>query len=337
MNKIERVDAVLSGRQPDRIPVSFWYHFDGGCASGKEAVDAHVSHMETYDLDFLKIMDDNRYPRIGLREGVISEAADLEKLPLLEGCEDRFAMQLDLIAALSQRYGGEFRMITTVFNSWTVLRQMTSPESGRHLPPVVGQTGDPRDAVLSRFLREAPEALSRALYTITESTMNFIWNCLDEGADGIFLSVRDDWVDTPENGEGTYARLVQPCDLRILEAASTGAFNMLHVCGEPVNFEMFGRYPVHAVNWADRYGGPSIASVAGWMKPAICAGLDNLGTLAGGVPEDCEREAEDAIGQAGGRPIILAPGCTFDPATVPAENLHAIRRFVDNFGKKAAG
>ena len=337
MNKIERVDAVLAGREPDRIPVSFWYHFDGGCASGKAAVDAHVRHMETYDLDLLKIMDDNRYPRIGLRDGVISDAADLERLPLLEGCEDRFAMQLDLIAALSQRYGGEFRMITTVFNSWTVLRQMTSPESGRHLPPVVGQTGDPRDAVLSRFLREAPEALSRALYTITESTMNFIWNCLDEGADGIFLSVRDDWVDRPENGEGTYARLVQPCDLRILEAAQSGAFNMLHVCGEPVNFAMFGQYPVHAVNWADRYGGPSIASVAGWMKPAICAGLDNLGTLARGLPEDCEREAADAIGQAGGRPMILAPGCTFDPATVPAENLHAIRRFVDNLGNRAAG
>jgi uroporphyrinogen decarboxylase len=329
VNKIERLDAVLEGRRPDRPPISFWYHFDAACAAGEAAVNAHVRHMETYDLDFLKIMDDNRYPRTGLQDGVIAEVGDFEKLPVLKGTEDRFARQLELIDALSRRYRGECRMITTVFNPWTVLRQMTSPESGRHLPPVVGRTGDPRDAALAGFLHDAPDALLGALHTITDSTVHFVRNCLEAGADGIFLSVRDDWVDTPANGAGTYDRLVKPCDLKILEAVRTGPFNMLHVCGAPVNFAMFGSYPVHAVNWADRYGGPSIASVAGWIQPAICAGLNNLDTLATGSPEDCEREAADALKQAAGRPMILAPGCTFDPATVPPENLHAIRRFVD--------
>ncbi|MEJ2244534.1 MAG: uroporphyrinogen decarboxylase family protein [Acidobacteriota bacterium] len=285
--------------------------------------------METYDLDFLKIMDDNRYPRIGLQDGVISGIRDLEKLPVLEGDEDRFGRQLELIGALVRRYQGEFRMITTVFNSWTVLRQMTSPESGRHGPPVVGQTGDPRDAAISGFLREAPEVLFRALDTITESTVNFLQICLKAGADGIFFSVRDDWVDSPENGEGIYDRLVKPGDLRILKAVQGATFNMLHVCGQAVDFSRFGNYPVHAVNWADRYAGPSIASVSGWLKPAICGGLNNLGTMAVGSREDCEREASNAIQQAGDRPIILGPGCTFDPATVPAENLHAIRRSVE--------
>ncbi|MBN2320503.1 MAG: hypothetical protein JXR49_15600 [Acidobacteria bacterium] len=326
---MERLSAVLEGRQPDRPPVSFWYHFAAGCAAGEAAVDAHVRHIETYDLDFLKIMDDNRYPRIGLRDGVISSVEDLEKLSVLEGDEDRFALQLELIDALVRRYRGEFRMITTVFNSWTVLRQMTSQESGQHKPPVLGPTGDPRDAVLSGFLREAPEALSLALDTITQSLVKFVRNCLDAGADGIFFSVRDDWVDAPGNGEDTYDRMVKPGDLKILEAVQSGTFNMLHVCGQAIDFERFGRYPVHAVNWADRYAGPSIASVANWMKPAICAGLDNLGTMATGSPEDCEKEAVDALQQAGNRPMVLAPGCTFDPATVPPENLHAIRRSVE--------
>jgi uroporphyrinogen decarboxylase len=232
MNKIERLDAVLEGRRPDRTPVSFWHHFDSDCAAGTAAVEAHVRHMEAYDLDFLKIMDDNRYPRIGLQNGVISGLGDLEKLPLLRGDEDRFSRQLELIGALVRRYRGEFRMITTVFNSWTVLRQMTSPESGRHGPPVVGQTGDPRDAAISGFLREAPDVLFRALETIAESTVNFLQNCLKAGADGIFFSVRDDWVDSPENGEGTYDRLVKPGDLRILKAVQGATFNMLHVCGQ---------------------------------------------------------------------------------------------------------
>ena len=37
----------------------------------------------------------------------------------------------------------------------------------------------------------------------------------------------------------------------------------------------------------------------------------------------------DALQQAGERPIMIATGCTFDPGTVPPENLHAIRRAVE--------
>jgi hypothetical protein len=62
MTKVERIDAVLAGRPPDRPPF-FWHHFGPGATFGPEAVAAHVSHLETYDLDFLKVMDDNRYPR----------------------------------------------------------------------------------------------------------------------------------------------------------------------------------------------------------------------------------------------------------------------------------
>jgi uroporphyrinogen decarboxylase len=329
MNKIERLDAVLKGSRPDRAPVSFWYHFGEGCVAGNAAVEAHVRHMEAYDLDFLKIMDDNRYPRMGLRDGVIAEIADLEKLPVLQGDEDRFARQLELIGELVRRFRGQFRMITTIFNSWTTLRQMILPETGQHGPPVLDQTGDPRDSTMSRFLREAPDALGHALETITESLASFVRNCLDTGADGIFFSVRDDWVDTPEHEPGTYSRLVQPGDLRILKAARNGALNMLHVCGQAVDFKRFGGYPVHAVNWADRYAGPSIASVSSWLQPVICGGLNNLSTMSEGSPEDCEREVMDAMQQAGDRLIILAPGCTFNPATVPKENLRAIRRVVE--------
>jgi uroporphyrinogen decarboxylase len=260
---------------------------------------------------------------------VIAEIGDLEQLPELQGDEDSFARQLELISMLAARFRGQFRMITTIFNSWSTLRSMILPASGKHGPPVLGQGDDPRDHTMSRFLLEAPEVLSCALDTITESLSKFVRNCLEAGADGIFFSVRDDWVDRPGNKTGSYNRLVQPCDLRILKTAGSGSFNMLHVCGQIVDFKRFGEYPVHAMNWADRYAGPSIDSVSAWLRPAICGGLDNLGTMKDGSPEDCEREAVDAIRQAGDRPIILAPGCTFDAATVPEENLRAIRRIVE--------
>ena len=329
MNKIERVTAVIEGRRPDRPPVSFWYHFDSESAAGPRAVEAHVRHLETYDLDFLKVMDDNRYPRTATPSGVIADARDLDKLLVLRGDEDTFGRQLELLGELAKRYAGKLRMATTVFNAWTTRRNMTAPDPGHHGPPTLESAADPRDAAMTRLLREAPAALARALDVVAESTANFVGRCLAAGADGIYLSVRDDWVDTPENGQGTYDRLVRPGDLKILDAARQGTFNILHICGKAVDFARFAGYPAHVINWADRSAGPAIAEVANWVRPAICAGVDNLGTMVTGSPDDCARQVADAIHQAGTRPIMISPGCTFDPAAVPAENLRAVRRAVE--------
>ena len=179
---------------------------------------------------------------------------------------------------------------------------------------------------MSRFLHEAPDTLSRALEVVAQSLANFARHCIAAGADGVFLSVRDDWVDSPANGPGTYARLVQPGDLTILAAAQRGTFNILHVCGRPLDFNRFAGYPVQVINWADRYTGPSLAEAATWVQPALCAGVDNLGTMVVGSPDDCARQVADAIDQAHGRPIMIAPGCTYDPQRVSAANLRAIRR-----------
>ena len=118
--------------------------------------------------------------------------------------------------------------------------------------------------------------------------------------------------------------------LKILAGAEGGSINILHVCGEALDFDRFASYPVHVINWADRYAGPPIAEVADSLRPAICAGLDNLGTMVTGSAEDCACEVADALTQAGGRPMMIAPGCTYDPSAVPAGNLQAIRREVGN-------
>jgi len=141
-------------------------------------------------------------------------------------------------------------------------------------------------------------------------------------------AVEDDWVDTPENGAGTYDGLVRPGDLKILAASAQGSFNLLHVCGKALGFGRIAANPVHAINWADCYAGPAIADIVGWIRPALCAGLDNLGTMVSGSPEDCAQQVADALQQSGGRPLLLAPGCTFDPDAVPRANLHAIRQAV---------
>ena len=154
---------------------------------------------------------------------------------------------------------------------------------------------------------------------------SFAKACLDAGADGIFLSVRDDWVDTEENGTSTYDEMVREVDLATIEAASDGTLNMLHICGRPRDFDAFARYPVDVVNWADRCTPPSIADVKDTLKPALCGGLNNLDTLPNGSAEACASEALDALAQAGDRPMLVTPGCTYDPELVPLESLRAAR------------
>ncbi len=322
MDRIERVSSVIEGRRPDRTPVSFWHHFSADQVSGPAAVAAHLAHVETYDLDFLKIMNDNEYPHTDR----VHSVADLNSLQVLRGDEAGFARQLGLIADLKRELGDRLLMSTTVFNAWTTLRKLTKPPTTQHNPPSLARTADPASRTLLGFYREDSAALLAAIETITTSLANFAGRCLEAGADGIFLSVRDDWLTDDADGGGLYDELLRQSDRTILAAAQEGRLNMLHVCGNPADFGAFASYPVHVINWADRAAGPSIGETRDWIVPAICGGVDNLSTLPDGTPEDCEREVADALAQAGDRPIMIGAGCTFDPEAVSRENLLAACR-----------
>ena len=325
MTRIERVVAVLAGEQPDRPPVSFWHHFPPDCQFGQAAIDAHLKQLARFDLDFLKVMNDNPYPT----QRDVCSAGDLRDLPVLRGDEEGYGRQLELIRALSAELGGKVLLITTLFNAWTILRRVVVPRtSDRHNPPSLA--GPPRapDKRITELLRENRGDVGMAIDAIAASQANFAKRCIEAGADGVFLSVRDDWVDTDENGLSTYDEMVRIGDGQIIMAAAGGSANLLHVCGTVRDFDSFAAYPVHAINWADRAAGPSIAEAAKRTTRTLCGGVDNLSTLRDGTPAEVEAEARDALRQAGDRPMILAPGCTFDPDRVPEANLDAMVRAV---------
>jgi uroporphyrinogen decarboxylase len=266
-------------------------------------------------------MNDHLFPRGEVK--TVRTVEDARKLRPMAGDAEGFKGQLEVLRKLRQRLGPDVLMTTTVFNAWAILRYLTEPPSDRHGPPSM-YAEDARDDTITSMLKEDRQAVRAALDTIAESLANFAQCCLAAGANGVFLSVRDDWVNRPANGPGTYDEMVRSTDLKILAAASAGTFNMLHTCGRPQNFVAFAEYPVQVINWADRTAGPSIAYARDRVKPAIAGGVDNLKTLPQGTPEDCAHEVRDALRQAKGRPIMIAPGCTFDPMAVPPQNLAAV-------------
>ena len=323
MTASERIRSVLAGKRPDRPPVSFWHHFGPGSVRGQPAVEAHLNHLRRYGLDFLKVMNDNGYPA----EGPVRRASDLRRLGVRCGLEDEFAAQLELITALANQLEGQVPLVTTVFNAWAVLRRIVTPSrSDRPYPPQLG--GDPveADVRMAEFVAEDRYAVAMALEVIAQSLANFTRRCLRCGADGVFLSVRDDWGNAEIGGASTYRELVCEGDQQILAAAEDGWLNILHVCGIPRDFEAFAEYPVQVINWADRAAGPAIGEVSGRIRPVICGGVDNLHTLPNGTPAQVEQEVYDALRQAGDHPMIVSAGCTFDPDVVPPENLDAMVR-----------
>jgi uroporphyrinogen decarboxylase len=322
--KVTRVEAVLRGEHPDRTPFSAWHHFGPEAFHGQPAEDAHLRHIEKLDVDFVKVMNDNEYPREPAGT-VIQTVDDLEALHEWTPDAQEFSRQLDLLERLSKRLEGDMLMTTTLFNAWAVLRKLCAPPSDLHGPPVLDRGVDPRDVKITELLREDRAAVAGALETIGRTLASFAHACIEAGADGVFLSVRDDWVDTAENGADTYNEMLRARDVEILEAASAGRLNVVHVCGRPLNFDGFATYPAHVINWADRCAPPSIADVRNTVKMTLSGGLNNLKTLATGTPEACAAEARDALAQAAGRPILVTPGCTYDPEAVPLENLIAAR------------
>ena len=332
MTAAHRVLATLAGQQVDRPPVSFWHHFPPAAVFGPPAVDAHLKHLQRYELDFLKVMNDNAYPT----RSSIRSAADLRNVPVLRGDEDAYVRQIDLIHTLAEALGERTLLITTIFNAWTVLRRIaTPPTDARRRAPVVSAPASPADARMEELIAEDRTAVGMALDVVAMSQAKFAKQCIEAGADGIFLSVRDDHVDTPANGASTYDEMVRLGDGQILTAARGGRFNMLHVCGVPRNFDAFADYPVHAINWADRTAGPAIRDVVAKIDPVVCGGVDNLTTLATGSPKDVEGEVRDALEQSGERPTIISAGCTYDPDVVPPANLEAMVRATRTPGDQA--
>jgi uroporphyrinogen decarboxylase len=322
MNQIERVNAVLAGRQPDRPPFSFWYHFPHDQIAGTAAVNAHLDQLNQYGMDVLKVMNDNPYPH----SDPIAQVKDLESLVPLNGDEAGFGEQLALLSALRTAIGNRVYMPTTIFNAWTVLRLLIETPTV-HMPPNLDPAADGPSAWIRQAHQENPALVARAMEIIGQNLARFASNCMTAGADGIYLSVRDDWVDALE-APGLYDHLVRPTDRAILASVAQAPFNVLHVCGKAVNFRAFAEYPARVLHWADRAAGPSIQEVASWARPALWAGVNNLATLVTGTPQQVHDEVLDALHQAGKRPILIAPGCTFDPSRVPEANLRAIAEAV---------
>lgn len=325
MSKRERLEATIAGEAVDRPAVALWRHFPGDDQQAEELARSTLDFQRAYDFDFIKCMPSSNYclldwgaesRYLGHEEGVrdwgrrvIQSTEDWTRLPVLDVRKGMLGESLRALALIGQAVGEEVPLIQTIFNPLAQAKNLAGER-------------------LLADLRQHPEAVRAGLETITETTVRYIEAARSTGISGIFLALQHATYDLLSEAE--YREFGRPYDLRLLEAAQGLPFNVLHLHGHHIMFDLVADYPVQVLNWHDRETPPSLRQALLRFPKALLGGLHRLETMVRGTPEEVRAEAREALEQTAGRRLILGTGCVLF-LTTPLGNIRAARETVERY------
>jgi len=336
LSKRERVDAALAGQALDRVPVSAWHHFIPEERQVDSLAQVSLKHFYDFDWDWLKLnpratyyaeawgnrYDYTRYDSVlpAFVEGPINKPDDLVKIGQVNATRGVFAEQIDLVRQV--RAGiGDAHFLQTVFSPLAVLAFLVARPSRHSVEAAVQAQYDG----LHTYLRADPQGVHAALSSIAATLARYAAAVVDAGASGLFFAIvklaRQEVLSL-----AAYQEFGEPYDLQVLRAVQGAPFNLLHICGPHVYFDLAAGYPVHAVNWATLHQhNPTVGEARQRTRQALVGGVDELGVLQHGTPDQVRQEVHTAIEETGGIHFLLTPGCGAS-LNVPDANLHALRQ-----------
>ncbi|MCC7372657.1 MAG: hypothetical protein IT306_29865 [Chloroflexi bacterium] len=311
MTKRERVLAALAGQEVDRPPYAFWAHNFARENSAEDLAAETLRVLADFDFDFLKPQtraqafeeafgsvwqaSGERTVNPTLVKTAVSTPRELDSLRPVDWTSGPLGEQLEALKLIRAAVG-DIPIIWTIFNPLMIVRRL--------------QPGDV--VALRSAMQEHPAALRTALDAVTETMAGYARAALAAGADGLFYATNigtDGLVTQDEYREWAVAD-----DLKILDAVSDGAFNLLHTCGEAVFFDIFAEYPAHAFNYSLGGRNPSLRALADRTGKAVAGGVTTKPADLNLKPGDVAREVQAAIDNTGGRGLLVAPGCSNTPS-----------------------
>jgi uroporphyrinogen decarboxylase len=318
MNKWERLAAAYRRQPVDHLPIALWRHFPEEDQSATGLAKAVLAFQRQFDLDFVKMTSSSDYMPAawGLRgeyqgspEGVravlerpVKRLAEWEQIRPLDPAAGPLGVQLDAIRLLAKELAGEAPLLPTVFSPLSTLRKLRG------------------DGWLDE-LRAHPDVVRPALDAVAETTTRFAQEALRAGADGIFYATQAASVLVMSEAE--YREVGERYDRQILDAvAERRDWNVLHLHGEAVMFDLAGSYPVAAVNWHDRLTPPTLSEALARFPGGLIGGLDEATTMLTGTPDAVAGQVADAVAQTSGRGLLIGAGCVIRIDT-PEENIRA--------------
>ena len=318
MNKRERLKCVLNGQTADYVPVGFWHHFDGAEAHGNACVEAHIKFYKQTDLDFIKIMSDGLYYPLHAN---IEKSKDWYSVQPLSRDDAFFSETVKRCNEINKAIGQECYTFYNFFSPFNIVREskVFSKEA------FAGFSGD---EVVMRHIQEDEEAIRYVMMVIAkdlEYLANLVIN--EGGCLGIYQSVQGAEIGRMTSTE--YARIVEPSDRRIIDAANTiSPYNILHMCswaGYPNNLSIWKDYPCKVKNWGIGIEKLSLSEAKNFFPKdsVFLGGMDNRRNfpLYSGGEEEIKTAVRKVKDEMKNVPFILGADCT-----VPADiDLNHIR------------
>ncbi|MBT9170843.1 MAG: Uroporphyrinogen decarboxylase [Actinobacteria bacterium] len=332
MSKMERIKAALAGQPVDLVPISFWGHNYLKEWTPQGLAEAMLEFQQKYDWDYMKVnprasyfVEDwgckfqpsgDPYMSPTSIDYAVKSTQDWARLEVLDPQKGVLAEHLYALQLISEGLRGEVPFVQTVFSPLTIADYLV---------------GRQKESLLT-YLREDPQSLHQGLAVIAETYAKYVQLCLERGVSGIFFAISG-WASRDLLTEEEYAEFGLRYDLKVLTAIHDGAFfNILHICGNNIYFDLLASYPVQVINWTVALpGNPSLREGLHRTDKAVMGGVDQNTTLKDGAPDEVAAEVCGAIERTQGLRLFLAPGCSISPQ-VPETNLRAARRARDNFG-----
>lgn len=285
MTPKERVNLVLAGKKPDRVPFTFWHHFGDQKLPGLKHAASTLEFQRKYHLDIVKVMSDYVYPKgSGAQWYELKEEAS------------PFPEQLVALELIRDGLNGQKHFLETFFNPWKVAENLSSKE-----------------AVL-QLMREKPQSLFDALEAIAKSEANHARAALERGASGVFLAIANAQQGLMTREE--YKKFSEPFDRMVLSAASGAPMNTLHLHGDKVWLDRFWKgWPAQIINYGAAGTKVNLAAARKQFNGVLMGGLDH-DTVAKATPAQitAAKRAASVVGPK----WICTPGCS-----VPDDSSHA--------------
>ncbi len=329
MTKCQRLEAIFAGQTVDRPAVALWRHWPVDDQNGDTLARASLDFQRTYDFDFIKVTPSSNYCVTGYgaesfwqgnmegtrtREpGIIQSPEDWDRLKPLDpnkgllGEVIKANQAIGRAVAKDKLFDEEVSFIQTIFNPLSQAKNLAG-------------------ARLLSDIRQHPEAVKAGLAAITESILRFVEALKPSGAAGVFLALQHASYDLLTEVE--YREFCRPLDLQILQATEGMWFNLIHLHGMNVMFDLVADYPAQAINWHDVETPPSLSEAVGRTDKTLCGGLRQWEAMVRGTPESVQAEAQIALEATGGRRFILGTGCV-TPIVAPTCNILAARQAVE--------
>lgn len=314
VSKRELVLNAFQGKNLDRVPVGFWYHFipDSEKSLGltqpdifQRNVEGHRQFVEAASPDFVKIMSDGyfNYPQDRIKPGVTS-VAELVDLPNLPEDHPWFTEQVKLVQEVRTSFSEDIVSIYNIFAPATYLKWQLSGKIAQ------GNT------ILANLLKEDPEGLKEILDTIARDVAKLAVAVVSQGgADGIYFSAQN--IQDPRVSREDYERYIKPSEVFILEAVNqVSQANVLHICGyegAKNDLSLYQDYPAQVINWAVSLEGIGLEEGrALFGNRPVLGGFDNSLTsiLVSGSREEVVAATQDLLAGTEHASLILGADCT---------------------------